>query len=213
MSEEIDFNQLDEIERITISHYEENAESFYLGTKDHDVSQNINAFLSVFPKGKKLDILELGCGPGRDLCVFKSMGHRTTGLDGCEKFCKMAKKQSGCKVLNQQFLKLDLKDNSYDGIFANASLFHVPSKELIRVLGELRSSLRNNGILFSSNPRGVKEGWYGKRFVNYMEFESSQRYLKNSGFKILNHYYRPEGKPRNEQPWLAIVSQREELKT
>mgnify|MGYP000072444320 CR=1 FL=1 len=213
MSEKIDIIELDEIERITILHYEENAESFYLGTKYHDVSQNINAFLSVLPKGKKLDILELGCGPGRDLCVFKSMGHRTTGLDGCEKFCKMAIEQSGCKILNQQFLKLDLKDNSYDGIFANASLFHVPSKELIRVLRELRSSLRKNGILFSSNPRGVKEGWNGKRFVNYMELESSQLYLKNSGFKILHHYYRPEGKPINEQPWLAIVSQREELNT
>jgi len=213
MSEEKYLNELDEIERITISHYEENAESFHLGTKDHDVSQNINAFLSVLPKSKILDILEFGCGPGRDLCVFKSMGHRVTGLDGCEKFCKMAIEQSGCKILNQQFLKLNLKDNSYDGIFANASLFHVPSQELKRVLRELHSSLRKNGILFSSNPRGIQEGWHGKRFVHYMEFETSKRFLKNSGFKILDHYYRPEGKPRNEQPWLAIVSQRQELNT
>ena len=198
---------LEEVELKTISHYEENAESFRLGTEDHDVSQNINAFLNSFPKGKKLDILELGCGPGRDLSVFKSKGHNATGLDGCEKFCKMALEQSGCNVLNQQFLKLDLKEKSYDGIFANASLFHVPRIELPRVLEELHIALRNNGILFSSNPRGDQEGWHGKRYVNYMEFETSQYYLNYSGFKILDHYYRPPGKPRKEQPWLAIVSQ------
>jgi len=199
---------LTEVERKTISHYEENAETFHLGTKDHDVSQNINAFLNALPKDRALDILELGCGPGRDLCVFKSKGHIATGLDGCEQFCKMALENSGCNVLNQQFLKLDLNEKSYDGIFANASLFHVPRIELPRILGELHSALRKNGILFSSNPRGDQEGWYGQRYVNYMEFETSQYYLKKSGFKILDHYYRPPGKPRKEQPWLAIVSQR-----
>ena len=96
---------LNEIEKFTIAHYDENAESFRLGTKDHDVSQNIIAFLNALPKDKTLDILELGCGPGRDLCVFKSMGHTATGLDGCVKFCRMAFEKSGCNVLNQQFLK------------------------------------------------------------------------------------------------------------
>ena len=198
---------LNEIESKTISHYEENAEAFLLGTKDHDVSQNIEAFLNALPKDRRLDILELGCGPGRDLCVFKSKGHKATGLDGCKQFCKMALEQSGCKILNQNFLNLDLKEKSYDGIFANASLFHIPRFELPRVLNELHCALRKSGILFSSNPRGDQEGWNGKRYVNYMEFEISQYYLNNSGFKVLDHYYRPKGKPRKEQPWLAIVSQ------
>ena len=139
---------LDEIEEFTIAHYEDNAESFQVGTKDHDVSQNIDAFLSALPKEKNLDILDFGCGPGRDLCVFKELGHRPTGLDGSKEFCKMAVKQSGCPTLNQQFLKLELEENSYDGIFANASLFHVPSKELPRVLNELHCALRKDGILF-----------------------------------------------------------------
>tara|TARA_Y100001970_G_C14009362_1_gene737571 strand:+ start:266 stop:895 length:630 start_codon:yes stop_codon:yes gene_type:complete len=201
---EIDLN---EIERKTISHYEENAEPFWIGTKDHDVSQNIDAFLNALPKDKTLDILELGCGPGRDLCVFRSKGHIATGLDGCEQFCRMALENSGCEVLNQSFLNLDLKKKCYDGIFANASLFHVPRIELPRVLKELHGALRKNGILFSSNPRGDYEGWNGKRYVNYMEFETSQHYLNNSGFKVLDYYYRPQGKPKKDQPWLAIVSQ------
>ena len=95
---------LEEIERFTINHYEENAESFRTGTKDHDVSQNIEAFLDALPQEKSLDILDFGCGPGRDLVVFKSLGHNPTGLDGCKEFCKMAQEQSDCPTLNQQFL-------------------------------------------------------------------------------------------------------------
>jgi len=201
---------LDEVEEFTIAHYEDNAESFQVGTKDHDVSQNIDAFLSALPKGNFLDILDFGCGPGRDLCVFKELGHRPTGLDGSKEFCKMAEQQSDCPTLNQQFLKLELEENSYDGIFANASLFHVPSKELPRVLNELHCALRKDGILFSSNPRGNAEGWQGQRYGHYMEFEASEAYLLQSGFKIIKYFYRPAGMPREHQPWLAIVSQRQD---
>jgi predicted TPR repeat methyltransferase len=201
-----------EIERLNIAHYDENAESFRIGTKDHDVSQNIAALLDALPKEKTLDILDFGCGPGRDMCVFKSMGHRPTGLDGSKEFCKMAVKQSGCPTLNQQFLKLELEENRYDGIFANASLFTVPSQELPRVLKDLHSALRKDGILFSSNPRGNAEGWQGQRYGHYMEFEASETFLQQSGFKIIKHFYRPEGMPREHQPWLAIVSQRQEQK-
>ena len=202
---------LEEIENLTIGHYEDNAESFRIGTKDHDVSQNIAAFLGALPKGKQLDILDFGCGPGRDLNVFKQMGHRPTGLDGSKEFCKMTQQLSKFPILHQKFLHLELEDNSFDGVFANASLFHVPSLELSRVLKEIHSALRKGGILFSSNPRGSSEGWQGQRYGHYMEFEESQIYLKQNGFKILDHYYRPSGKPRELQPWLAIVSQRQEL--
>ena len=203
---------LEEIEKFTIAHYEDNAESFRVGTKDHDVSQNVAALLGALPKDKTLDILDFGCGPGRDMCVFKSLGHRPVGLDGSKEFCKMAQQLSDCPTLNQQFLKLELKDNNYDGIFANASLFHVPSQELPRVLRELHSALRKDGILFSSNPRGNAEGWRGQRYGHYMEIEASETFLKQSGFRIIEHYYRPDGKPREQQPWLAIVSQRQDLK-
>ena len=202
---------LEEIENLTFGHYEDNAESFRIGTKDHDVSQNIAEFLGALPKGKQLDILDFGCGPGRDLNVFKQMGHRPTGLDGSKEFCKMTQQLSKFPILHQKFLHLELEDNSFDGVFANASLFHVPSLELSRVLKEIHSALRKGGILFSSNPRGSSEGWQGQRYGHYMEFEESQIYLKQNGFKILDHYYRPSGKPRELQPWLAIVSQRQEL--
>ena len=208
MPKELPREQLDKIEKITLGHYDNNALSFWQGTKYHDVTQNYQAFLSQFPAAKKLDILDFGCGPGRDLAYFKSLGHRLVGLDGSEAFCNMARENTGCHILHQQFLKLVLPDQSYDGIFANASLFHVPSQELPRVLRELRAALRPGGILFSSNPRGNSEGWSGQRYGHFIEFETTKTYLEAAGFKVLNHYYRPAGVPCAEQPWLAVVSQK-----
>ena len=200
-------SDLEVIENHTIGHYDNNAESFWIGTKDHDVGQNIKSFLKALPQNKPLDILDLGCGPGRDLITFKALGHKPIGLDGSKPFCRLANKHSDCPTLHQQFLKLELKENSFDGIFANASLFHVPSQELPRILSELQYALRPEGVLFTSNPRGNAEGWQGQRYGYYMEFETNKVYLEQAGFKIVQHYYRPEGKPKEQQPWLAIVAQ------
>lgn len=208
MSKQKSQEDLDEIEKYTIGHYDEHAQSYWLGTKDHDVSQNIDAFLQAMPKNKALDILDLGCGPGRDVYTFKSLGHNPIGLDGSKEFCLIAQKYSSCPILHQSFLNLDLAKNSFDGIFANASLFHIPSQELPKVLCHLHQALRPNGILFSSNPRGDAEGWQGQRYGHFMEYETSESYLNNAGFQIVHHYYRPSEQPRERQPWLAIVSQR-----
>ena len=207
MPNKYSLDDLNEIESHTIGHYDNNAKSFWLGTRDHDVSQNIESFLQELPKNKTLDILDFGCGPGRDLNTFKSLGHRPIGLDGSKEFCQLATKHSGCQTLHQQFLKLELEENSFDGIFANASLFHVPSQELPRILNDLHHTLRPEGILFSSNPRGNVEGWQGQRYGHYMEFEANKAYLEQAGFKIIHHYYRPDSKPIEQQPWLAIVAQ------
>lgn len=201
-------NSNDEIQRVTINHYDFNAESFWQGTRDHDVSQNIHALLQALPKDRALDILDFGCGPGRDLVKFKQLGHRPIGLDGSKSFCAMARQYSACTVLNQDFLNLDLEPCSFDGIFANASMFHIPSQELPSVLAACHLALRPKGILFTSNPRGNAEGWQGERYGHYMEFERSQHFLEQAGFSIVDYYYRPKDKPRHEQPWLAIVSQK-----
>ncbi len=208
MTDTLPAQQLAEIETVTLDHYDDNALSFWQGTRDHDVTQNYHAFLNRFPESQKLDILDFGCGPGRDLSYFKSLGHRAVGLDGSQAFCSMAREHSGCPVLHQQFLAMTLPQEDFDGIFANASLFHVPSQELPRILQELHTALRSGGILFTSNPRGNVEGWSGHRYGNYMEFEVSKAYLEAAGLVVLDHYYRPSDMSCADQPWLAIVSQK-----
>jgi SAM-dependent methyltransferase len=190
----------------TIAHYDRRAAAFRDGTSDHDVSQNHAALLEAIEAAPPFSILDLGCGPGRDLRHFRSLGHEAVGLDGSPEFVAMARAFSGCEVLQQNFLALALPPARFDGVFANASLFHVPSRELPRVLGELRAALRPRGVLFCSNPRGNnEEGLSGGRYCCFFDIDTWRRTVSAAGFLELRHYYRPPGLPRDRQPWLATV--------
>ncbi len=204
-----DPSELERISAATLEHYEQRAEEFREGTRDHDVSQNVAALLQHIEGEPPFAILDFGCGPGRDLATFARLGHRAIGLDGAGRFVEMARSDSGCPVWRQDFLALELPANHFDGIFANASLFHVPSRELPRVLGELHATLKPGGVLFASNPRGAnEEGWNRGRFGVYHDLETWRRFLTDARFVELAHYYRPAGLPRERQPWLASVWRR-----
>ncbi len=193
----------------TLQHYESRAEAFREGTRDHDVSQNIDALLRHLAGTPPFTILDFGCGPGRDLKDFTARGHVAIGLDGSASFVAMARAESGCEVWHQDFLALDLPAGRFDGIFANASLFHVPREHLARVLRELHAALKPGGVLFCSNPRGNdEEGWSGGRYGVWHGLESWRRWMTQAGFTELEHYYRPPGLPREQQPWLATVWRR-----
>jgi SAM-dependent methyltransferase len=193
----------------TLAHYDETAESFREGTWDHDVSQNYAALLSAIEGPPPFVLLDLGCGPGRDLAYFRSLGHEAVGLDGAARFVAMAREATGCEVLHQNFLSLDLPRERFDGVFANASLFHVPTQELPRVLDELRTALVPRGVLFCSNPRGRDtEGFSGDRYGAFHTLETWRAQVAAAGFAEIEHYYRPAGRPRTEQPWLATVWRR-----
>ncbi|MDH6300877.1 class I SAM-dependent methyltransferase [Polynucleobacter sphagniphilus] len=194
------------ISQTTIAHYDQNAVTYYEGTKDHDVSQNIDALLSAIKTEPPFHILDFGCGPGRDLQTFAKLGHVAVGLEGSKEAAQIAKTKSGCEILVQDFFNLSLPDNTFDGIFANASLFHIPNKLLPKVLSNLWACLKPNGILFSSNPRGNNEEvWYGDRFGSYHDLESWRSFMTDAKFTEIEHYYRPSGLPIEQQPWLASV--------
>jgi SAM-dependent methyltransferase len=200
---------LEHITAATLGNYEAVAEDFRQGTRDHDVSQNIDALLRHLQGPAPWHILDFGCGPGRDLQTFTRLGHIAVGLDGTQRFAEMARADSGCEVWHQDFLQLDLPAERFDGIFANASLFHVPSQELPRVLRQLHASLKPGGALFSSNPRGNnQEGWKGQRYGAYHDLDSWRELLTAAGFSELEHYFRPAGLPLEQQPWLASVWRR-----
>jgi len=197
---------LDRISALTLEHYDQRAGDFFEGTRDHDVSQNIAALLEHIEDAPPYTILDFGCGPGRDLKTFSEFGHIAVGLEGAAQFVEMARAYSACEVWQQDFLKLDLPQNRFDGVFANASLFHVASQELPRVLADLRATLKPGGVLFTSNPRGRnEEGWNRGRYGAYYDLATWRSYVSGAGFTELAHYYRPPGLPRAQQSWLASV--------
>src|SRR5437773_1033295 len=114
----------------TLANYNQHAGVFREGTRDHDVSQNIDALLRHIEAEPPFEILDFGCGPGLDLKTFRQLGHHPTGLEGAARLAAMAREHSGCEVLEQSFLQLDLPSGRFDGVFANAALFHVPTQEL-----------------------------------------------------------------------------------
>jgi SAM-dependent methyltransferase len=188
-----------------LNHYAGRARDFRDRTQDHDVSQNIGALLRHIEGQAPFAILDVGCGPGRDLKQFASLGHAPVGLEGCADFAAMARAE-GFEVWQQNFLDLALPQNRFDGIFANATLFHIPGQELPRVLKQFHASMKPGGVFFSSNPRGAnEEGWFNGRYCNYHDLEGWRRFMTMAGFIELDHYYRPIGLPREQQPWLASV--------
>jgi SAM-dependent methyltransferase len=200
--------RLQQIATRTLAHYQQNAEAFWVGTRDHDVSENLAALLDALGGGKGLRILDFGCGPGRDLQAFRELGHVPVGLDGCAAFVQRARAQTGCEVLLQDFFDLELGDRQFDGVFANASLFHVPRELLARVLAELTRVLVPGGVLFCSNPRafhGYQEGWNAERYGCYWTIEGWAEQIAGAGLVLERQYLRPGGKPAEQQPWIAMV--------
>lgn len=205
---------MEQHEQVTIAQYQAEADGFRQGTWDHDVSQNRDALVAAMPKnpGK---ILDLGCGPGRDLVAFKGQGHAAIGLDATPAFVEMARQASGCEVWQQSFLSLDLPPETFDGIFANASLLHVPRDQMVRVLRDLWRSLVVEGALMMSMGRGDWEGYTaretGYHYVVAWEYETLAPCVEQAGFEIVDHYYRPPGLPLQQQSWVVIVARKSRI--
>ena len=201
--------ELGHITARTLADYDANARRFWEGTRDHDVAQNIDTLLRHIAAPAPFAILDFGCGPGRDLVAFRERGHDPVGLEGSRALAAMAREHSGCEVWEQDFLALGLPPARFDGIFANASLQHVPRRELPRVLRELHATLKPAGVLFASIPRGAnEEGWNRERYSVYHDLGSWRAFMADTGFVELEHYYRPPGLPREQQPWLASAWRR-----
>lgn len=197
---------LTEVSERTLAYYNAHADDFEAGTRDHDVRQNMAALLQFIEGPSPFTILDFGCGPGRDLKAFSALGHHVVGLEGAVRFAEMARASTGCEVWQQDFLALDLPAHHFDGVFANASLFHVPGPALPRVLAQLHATLKARGVLFSSNPRGHNvEGWSGERYGAYHDLAHWRHHMTAAGFTELMHFFRPPGLPLEQQPWLASV--------
>jgi SAM-dependent methyltransferase len=204
-----DTDDLAAISARTLDDYNRQAAAFRDATRDHDVRQNLDALLGRIEGNPPFTILDFGCGPGRDLRALTALGHVAVGLDGAPNFVAMARDLSGCEVWQQDFLALALPQARFDGIFANASMQHVPRAELARVLRELRDALKPRGVFFASTPHGHdEEGWNRGRYGTYHDPRTWSTYVSAAGFELLDEYYRPAGLPRERQPWLATVWRR-----
>lgn len=157
----------------TIDYYNANFENFISGTLNLDFSSTQDRFLSLLPAGAK--ILDFGCGSGRDSLYFKKHGFQVTATDGCLNMCRAASETTGLTVRHMLFCELD-ESGAYDGIWACASILHMPELQLHDVFQKMKKALKSGGIIYTSFKygtfRGIRNGRYFCDFTreNMLEF-------------------------------------------
>jgi SAM-dependent methyltransferase len=182
VTSDADKPELERIARDTLAHYEERADAFWEGTRDHDVSQNVAALLEHIRGEPPFTILDFGCGPGETSRPSPRSATRRSGSKARRRSPRWRARTAAARC-GSRISEARPAAGRFDGVFANASLFHVPRSELPRVLRELHAALATDGILFSSNPHGSnEEGWNRGRFGSYHDPRAWRRYGEQAGF-------------------------------
>lgn len=149
----------------SIEYYNRHAGEFYENTVDIDMHDYLDRFTAQLPDGGC--ILDLGCGSGRDSAYFISQGFDVTAMDGSEEMCNLASIHIGQEVLQLNFSEMDFEE-VFDGVWANASLLHVPRSEMEDILTKVIRSLKKSGFLYMSFHYGEEEEEKNDRYyTNY----------------------------------------------
>ncbi len=158
----------------TIDYYNKNAERFAESTADIEFSGTQDLFLSGLKDGA--EILDFGCGSGRDSKYFLQKGYRVTALDGSAELCRIAEERAGIPVVQMNFNDFDERDR-YDGIWACASILHLPGQELKNVLMHMEKALHKDGIIYTSFKYGDFSGMRNGRFFTDFTEDSFRTFI------------------------------------
>ena len=191
----------------TLKYYNENAQSFASGTVSVKFTEVQDKFL------EKLNpdayILDFGCGAGRDTKYFLSCGYQIDAIDGSEQLCWIASKYTGIKVRQMLFQELDEKEK-YDGIWACASILHLPKKQLREVLENMYAALKSEGWIYTSFKHGKFEGERNGRYFTDFTTDTFKEFIHDMhGLKIEEHWITGDARPgRGEEKWLNLLLQK-----
>jgi len=156
----------------TLEYYNQAAQDYTADTINADVSKLYAFFLTHLPPNAY--IMDLGCGPGRDSKYFLDKGYRVLSIDGAQEFCKLASQLTGQDVLCQTFENIDFTEK-FDGIWACASILHVPMSRLPKVIANISRALKKGGYFYASFKYGEYEG---KRNGRYFTDMTEERFVK-----------------------------------
>ena len=191
----------------TLKYYNENAQSFASGTVSVKFTKVQDKFL------EKLNpdayILDFGCGAGRDTKYFLSRGYQVDAVDGSEQLCRIASEYTEIKVRQMLFQELDEKEK-YDGIWACASILHLPKKQLREVLKNMYAALKSKGWIYTSFKYGEFEvERNGRYFTDFTTYTFKDFIHDMHGLKIEEHWITGDVRPgRGEEKWLNLLLQK-----
>lgn len=201
-------DQSDQVQTTTLNYYEKNGELFAQDVDDVNFSQMQLRFISKLSKHAK--ILDLGCGSGRDSLAFLNAGFDVEAIDGSKKMCEIAQSKTGLSIRNIRFEQLD-DQNQYDGVWACASLLHLPKNELPKVFSKIIEALKEDGIFYSSFKYGSFEGYRnGRYFSDFTESSMNELLEQFPELKCIESWISSDVRPgRTEQKWLNIILQKQ----
>jgi 2-polyprenyl-3-methyl-5-hydroxy-6-metoxy-1,4-benzoquinol methylase len=192
-----------EIQAQTIRYYDEHAEEHADRTAVVELSQIYAPFLKLLPEGGT--ILDAGCGSGRDTKFFSEQGYGVTAVDASVGYAEEAFKRTGVPVKVMRFQELDY-ESAFDGIWACASLLHVPRIELIEVLNRLSKALRPSAVIYVSIKEGTEERFdeNGRYFNDMNEVTFREQILQTASLRVVKLWLTTEGVP-GTQGWLNAI--------
>lgn len=192
----------------TLTYYNRNAASFVEGTRHVDMSEQYRLFLKYMPAGGQL--LDLGCGSGRDSAFFSSLGFAVTAADGSEELCKLVREHYGIPALCIQFKDLSFAAE-FDAVWACASLLHVKKADMPDVLRRVSAALKPGGVLYASFKYGCEERVSAGRFFNdYTESELTALLTTDNQLSLLEYRITEDVRPdRAGERWLNFIARKQ----
>ena len=187
----------------TLNYYNINAKDFIQGTLNVDMTELRTKFLSYL--SPCAHILDAGCGSGRDSLAFKEAGYTVTAIDGSKEMCKQTATLLGQPVRTLIFQELE-DVALYDGIWACATLLHVPEDEMVDVFTRLSRALKEEGILYASFKYGDFEGERnGRYFTDYTEKRFAVLLEQFPEFVQVEQFITVDQRPDREERWLNVI--------
>lgn len=195
---------------LNIDYYQQNAGTFFADTVEVDMTQLYRRFLPLL--SERAHVLDAGCGSGRDARVFARLGHQVTAFDASSALVALAKIHLGQPVHCLRFQDIAWQDQ-FDGIWACASLLHVPATELPDVMQRLCSALKLGGILYASFKYGSGErGHDGRRFTDLDEPGLAELLRRVPGLEPVETWTTGDLLPgREAERWLNTLLRRTEV--
>ena len=189
-----------------VEYYNKNADAFFQSSVIADMSYDRTKFIRLLPENAV--VLDAGCGSGRDSKVFLEYGFEVTAFDASPEMCKRASKYIGQEVINMRFQDMTY-DNKFDGIWASASLLHVPMGELPDVMLRMGEAIKLGGYMYASFKYGDGTKMRGERRFSDFNERSIVPLFENAGFTIVSNMVGHDNRPgREDEMWVSVIAKK-----
>lgn len=194
----------------SIDYYNRYAVPYYEETVDVDMTEVIEPFMELLPENA--EVLDLGCGSGRDTIVLEERGFYVTPMDGSEEMCKLAEINTDQEVLQMTYDEMEF-DDVFDGIWACAALVHLTDDEMCEIMKKLIQALKADGILYFSVHKGDRDGIYnGRYFRDYTRKELSDLMEEFPELELINMWTTQDARSgKSDGQWLNVLAKKSDI--